>query len=58
MTDAILDQDPTLEEIVGRLVAAFQPERIYLFGSTSRGDAGPDSDYDLMVVVESADDPG
>ena len=33
------------------LVETFQPEYIYLFGSTARGDAGPDSDYDFMVVV-------
>ncbi|HEV7213820.1 MAG TPA: nucleotidyltransferase domain-containing protein [Chloroflexota bacterium] len=43
--------DPALAEIVRRLVEAFQPERIYLFGSKARGDAGPDSDYDLMVIV-------
>ncbi|MFA5112581.1 MAG: nucleotidyltransferase domain-containing protein, partial [Desulfobaccales bacterium] len=29
----------------------FQPERIYLFGSKARGDAGLDSDYDLMIIV-------
>jgi predicted nucleotidyltransferase len=47
--------DPVLAEIVRRLVAAYEPERIYLFGSHARGEAGPDSDYDLMVVVpESA----
>ncbi|HEX4138592.1 MAG TPA: nucleotidyltransferase domain-containing protein [Bryobacteraceae bacterium] len=34
-----------------RLVAAYRPERIYLFGSVARGDAGPDSDYDIMVVA-------
>ncbi|MBC8161622.1 MAG: nucleotidyltransferase domain-containing protein [Roseiflexaceae bacterium] len=33
------------------LVETFQPERVYLFGSTARGDAGPDSDYDFIVVV-------
>ena len=43
--------DPLLAEIVRRLVEAYQPERIYLFGSKARGDAGADSDYDLMVVV-------
>jgi len=43
--------DPLLAEIVRRLVKTFAPERIYLFGSTARGDAGPDSDYDLLVVV-------
>ena len=47
----LLAHDPALAEIVRRLVAAFQPERVYLFGSMARGDAGPDSDYDLMVVV-------
>jgi len=43
--------DPVLSEILHRLVQAFQPERIYLFGSKARSDAGPDSDYDLMIVV-------
>jgi predicted nucleotidyltransferase len=43
--------DPALAEAVHRLVAAYQPERIYLFGSVARGDAGPDSDYDLLLVV-------
>ena len=43
--------DPVLSEIVSRLVGVYHPERIYLFGSTARGDAGPDSDYDLMVIL-------
>lgn len=43
--------DPALAEVVRRLVEAYRPERIYLFGSVARGDAGPDSDYDLLVVV-------
>ena len=47
----ILRDDLVLAEIVRRLVAAYEPERIYLFGSKARGDAGPDSDYNLMVVV-------
>ncbi|HAM59033.1 MAG TPA: hypothetical protein DCQ64_27910 [Candidatus Rokubacteria bacterium] len=34
-----------------RLVATYRPERIFLFGSRARGTAGPDSDYDLLVVV-------
>ena len=45
--------DPIVREIVRRLVEAHQPERIYLFGSAARGDAGRDSDYDIMVVVSS-----
>lgn len=44
-------EDPVLAEIVRRLVDVYQPLRVYLFGSAARGKAGPDSDYDLMVVV-------
>jgi predicted nucleotidyltransferase len=51
-------QDTVLAEMVRRLVEAFQPERIYLFGSKVRGEADSDSDYDLLVVVSSADEPG
>ena len=29
----------------------YQPDRIYLFGSVARGDDGPDSDLDSLVVV-------
>lgn len=43
--------DPILAEVVRRLVAACRPERIYLFGSTARGDATQGSDYDLVAVV-------
>jgi predicted nucleotidyltransferase len=40
--------------MVDRLVVALSPERIYLFGSQARGDAGPDSDYDLLVVISTS----
>ena len=43
--------DPILADLVQRLRDLYRPERIYLFGSTARGESGPDSDYDLMVVV-------
>jgi predicted nucleotidyltransferase len=44
-------RDPILIDIVHRLVDAYRPERIYLFGSRARGEAGPDSDYDILVVI-------
>jgi predicted nucleotidyltransferase len=47
----------TLAEIVRRLVAIYEPERVYLFGSRARGDAGPDSDYDLLLVVPDTAPP-
>ncbi len=50
----LLKRDSVLAEIVRRLVDAYQPRRVYLFGSKARGDEGPDSDYDLLIVV--ADD--
>jgi hypothetical protein len=43
--------DPVLPEVVRRLVEVYHPLRIYLFGSAARGDAGPDSDYDIMVIL-------
>jgi predicted nucleotidyltransferase len=53
----VLRRDPVLAEVVRRLRDVFHPNRIYLFGSRARGDAGADSDYDLMVVVRD-DMPG
>ena len=44
-------EDPVLDEVVRRLVEVYHPLRIYLFGSAARGDAGPDSDYNIMVIV-------
>ena len=43
---------PPLAEIVERLTKAYDPDRIYLFGSAARGDNQQNSDYDLMLIVE------
>jgi len=50
--------EQVLAGIVERLVETFHPELVYLFGSAARGDGGPDSDYDLLVVVPTSDEPG
>lgn len=39
-----------VQEIVRRIVAVADPDRIVLFGSRARGDHRPDSDYDLLVI--------
>jgi predicted nucleotidyltransferase len=38
-------------EITPRLAEACPPVRVYWFGSAARGDDGPDSDLDFLVVV-------
>jgi hypothetical protein len=39
------------------VVAYFRPRRVILFGSAARGEAGPDSDIDLLVVVDDDTPP-
>lgn len=46
-----MSREEAIREITRRLVAASQPVRVYLFGSAARGDDGPDSDLDFLVVV-------
>ena len=41
--------DPYLDEIV-RVLKAYDPERLILFGSRARGEADEYSDYDLVVI--------
>ncbi|MBI2506312.1 MAG: nucleotidyltransferase domain-containing protein [Candidatus Latescibacteria bacterium] len=45
-----------LPEMVARIVRRFDPLRIILFGSWARGDARPDSDVDLLVVLPHMED--
>jgi len=44
--------EKVLQEVVRRIVEAVAPEKIILFGSAARGEIGPDSDIDLLVVKE------
>ena len=41
-----------IDRMVKRIVAKFHPQQVILFGSHARGDAGPDSDVDLLVVMD------
>ena len=43
-----------IDRMVQRIVRKFHPEKIILFGSQARGDAGPDSDVDLLIVMPVA----
>ena len=39
-----------LEDIINRIVETARPERIILFGSAARGEMGPNSDVDLLII--------
>jgi predicted nucleotidyltransferase len=54
----IIDQrsvidEALIREVADRIVAAFHPKRIILFGSQARDDAHPDSDMDLFIEMET-----
>jgi predicted nucleotidyltransferase len=53
MKDKKLNEE-ILQEIVRRIVEVAHPERIILFGSAARGEMGPHSDVDLLVVKSGA----
>jgi len=40
-----------IDNLTSRIVNAVHPLRIILFGSAARGEIGPDSDIDVLVVM-------
>ncbi len=45
----VLDPEK-LDEIIRRIVEVAQPDKIILFGSAVKGELGPNSDVDLLVI--------
>jgi predicted nucleotidyltransferase len=44
--------DPqAIDELVRRIVEAVHPQRVILFGSAARGEMGPHSDLDVLVIM-------
>lgn len=43
-----------IDEMTNRLVKAYNPEAIYLFGSYAWGNPSEESDVDLLVVVATS----
>lgn len=46
--------DEVLKQITDTIVRNFHPRRIILFGSRTRGEAQADSDYDVLVEMETS----
>ncbi len=42
--------DREIESITAQIIEKYQPERIILFGSAARGEPGPDSDADFLII--------
>lgn len=46
------DRDPVIDEVIAR----YEPRAVILYGSRARGDHGPTSDWDVLVVVPGVAD--
>ena len=51
MTKAETPSKALLDEIVRKIMEVSKPKRLILFGSAARGEMGPGSDLDLLVIV-------
>ena len=52
-----MTQTVLLDHVIKTIVDRFHPNRIVVFGSHARGEAGPDSDLDLFIEMETSRRP-
>jgi uncharacterized protein len=43
---------PVPAALLDQIVRTYAPQRVVLFGSAARGESGPDTDLDLLVVLD------
>lgn len=55
-TRATLDLEP-IRPVLARIIERWHPLQLWLFGSRARGEAGPDSDWDLLAIVPDCPEP-
>jgi len=48
------EQEAQLQALLQTLIERIQPEKVVLFGSYANGTATPQSDIDLLVILESS----
>lgn len=46
-------ENELLRKMIHRIVQTASPDRVILFGSHARENAHPDSDFDLLVIMDS-----
>lgn len=46
-----------IQEVVRQIVERFHPQKVILIGSYAYGQPTPDSDVDLLVVMETGENP-
>src|SRR5258708_20041109 len=57
MIQKVVRHDEVVDEVAARIAEAVRPWRIVLFGSRARGDSREESDYDLLVEIDSSATP-
>ena len=50
------DKETIIQDATNRLITAYQPLEIYLFGSYAWGQPDEDSDLDLVVVIDHSEE--
>lgn len=51
-----MSDNSIINNIVNAILEVITPDKIILFGSRARGDARPDSDYDILVIASKIED--
>ncbi len=42
--------DEQIKNIIDQIITKYKPQKIILFGSAARGEPGPQSDIDLLII--------
>ena len=48
-----LNTTAEISKVVEKIVQSLQPQKVILFGSYASGDVTPDSDLDLLVIMDT-----
>lgn len=51
------EQEQKIDRLLGRIIEGLKPDRVLIFGSYARGEAGPDSDLDILIIRDSDERP-